>query len=1346
MDARAAVLAEVEAFLESGDDPTGSILQRIVERTAPDDPEAAEIIRAAAIPRQLSPTIVGVLRDRPDDLERNRALLGIISGLPLVRRRSDGSPAFQFDARRALLEWWRGTPGRLSAFRSYNLRLSAHWEAVARAVDAPLGNLARVETLLRSAAPARLAALRRSLERMESGPLLEALHHQVLADPSEASRWLFLRYETLESEARLGVAWTLLEAGEAELRASLPEGDPEETALWLAYYRARHDITLRRHAEARETLESLRTRAREPRLRSWILGALNPCLSAIGDLAGAEAVVREQLRIPRESGADDVNLPGALGQLAGILQARGRLDEAESSYREMAAAARENRRPGVARSAELRRAGVLKEMMRGKEARQIAAAILDEVLALPEADSGAGAEREEMRLTLEALLPLVALDAPLLDTLAAEAGAVVPSGADDLRVGLALQRLRALRTAGRLAEALAEVRRLAADPGTAASWRADLELEEALLLDDLGEIAAALDANTRLVAPEGVHPTWTSAAARTNRGLQHRALGRWDEAIADFRKARDEWTRIGQPRYRGTAILLEAATMERQDRVQGLEAFLAAGEARGAERDRAEGTLLLLRGRWEAADARFREGLRRTGGGDAVHLWLGRATLALLQGRWGDAADFVSRADAARGEWAPGAGAFPPARLLPPPEFRNPGVLEGVRTLLDDVAPEFQGFPERLADLHSVEGEFLLARGNAPEAARHLERGAVIQAALENPRASLLAGIDLLGAVAAGGVEGERGGPGWETSLARVLEMAELLRRAAAWSPDPAERAALDAHAMAVRVLHRQGSELEWRRTRARELFRDYGGGGSVPARRALLQLGYLYLRWGRRDAAVATLRGVIERGCRPWEESVLRARLVRTLLASASDPDVPGALRRGHLTEALDGIEDVEAGLSGVSPELPASAWLGVADARILSGDPAGALEAVERTAGFPVAARGRLGALLGLRMALIHAMAGDGARAAEVLPDALTREGAEPSALLAQAEVLTRLHPTARRILAFRLALMMGDRALPHPVANACRAASMDLSGPGGEAQADPPLAVSPIVVEIPPEVLQEHGGIQDDDPILVREIPALRERLRSEFALHLPGVVLLWGAEGRGICVRLRERVAGVRPGGMADVVPFLEWVLRGHLGDFIDLEEADDVLLRWAGSGPAAAERRKRRRDLLADPRAMIRFTAVLRALLAEEVPVGELDVVLQVLDHHPEADALTATEAVRKALASRLPGIRPDRRLHLLHPEMERAMPRMVRGEGGGRHLALEPAWGRHLLAALQALPDEVEGSTTLVVSLPSLRPWVRQVVAQERPRSAVVASDELPEGIDPGALPRIPETVPEGAW
>jgi tetratricopeptide (TPR) repeat protein len=194
--------------------------------------------------------------------------------------------------------------------------------------------------------------------------------------------------------------------------------------------------------------------------------------------------------------------------------------------------------------------------------------------------------------------------------------------------------------------------------------------------------------------------------------------------------------------------------------------------------------------------------------------------------------------------------------------------------------------------------------------------------------------------------------------------------------------------------------------------------------------------------------------------------------------------------------------------------------------------------------------------------------------------------------------------------------------------------------------------------------------------------------------------------------------------------LEAVLEGGLANLLGHQEVYD---RLAESESEAAG------TLRSSPGMLTPLTRVVRALLAERVPITAFDTIcahfLELMEAGEPAGRIVENLRSLSGVREYLPGNRLGVRLLALDADVEGQLADLLHHDGQQAVLAIPPLHCQQLLSAIRT---EVEGrETTLVVQSPELRPFVRALVELEFPELTVLARHEL--------LPRL-ASQPEGTF
>lgn len=280
-----------------------------------------------------------------------------------------------------------------------------------------------------------------------------------------------------------------------------------------------------------------------------------------------------------------------------------------------------------------------------------------------------------------------------------------------------------------------------------------------------------------------------------------------------------------------------------------------------------------------------------------------------------------------------------------------------------------------------------------------------------------------------------------------------------------------------------------------------------------------------------------------------------------------------------------------------------------------------------------------------------------------------------------------------------------------------------------------------------------------MLDRGIPELRESIKSQTGVRVPGVRITGSSAltGGEYWVALHEiPLARGAVGGDGDfdraMLEGLDRTVRRHLDTFLGFHEASEMLHQWQREAWPDTGREELRKRALPDARSMVCFVAVLQRLLREQVPVGDLGPLIDLLAKidwdwpGPDIEEVAAkvVEQVRLDLRATLPGNRPGTRLIRLSAGVEEDVRRWVREQDGKRFLAIPRGDTNTLASVVQALvehvPSGADADVALIVRDAELRRFVRRLVAWDLPFLAVLAEREL---VNPDA--DIAPATPEGA-
>ena len=202
-----------------------------------------------------------------------------------------------------------------------------------------------------------------------------------------------------------------------------------------------------------------------------------------------------------------------------------------------------------------------------------------------------------------------------------------------------------------------------------------------------------------------------------------------------------------------------------------------------------------------------------------------------------------------------------------------------------------------------------------------------------------------------------------------------------------------------------------------------------------------------------------------------------------------------------------------------------------------------------------------------------------------------------------------------------------------------------------------------------------------------------------------------------------------------VHHLDATIRRYAADFMLLDDTARLLERWrAAEGCNEVIERR-----LSDPQARTRLTRVLRALLAETVPITAGETILGVLAEGGLDDEGGAglVAALRRALRGQLPGNEPTRVVRGLPAELEAQLHESLARGGVGSAMRVSPDVAEKLVATVTEWAATPERFPALVTE-PMLRPFVREILARQLPQVPVLGSDERAQPTEFSQLQSLP--------
>ena len=192
--------------------------------------------------------------------------------------------------------------------------------------------------------------------------------------------------------------------------------------------------------------------------------------------------------------------------------------------------------------------------------------------------------------------------------------------------------------------------------------------------------------------------------------------------------------------------------------------------------------------------------------------------------------------------------------------------------------------------------------------------------------------------------------------------------------------------------------------------------------------------------------------------------------------------------------------------------------------------------------------------------------------------------------------------------------------------------------------------------------------------------------------------------------------------------LNHLLSQHATELLGPDEVQSLLdgLKEKASALAAA--------LCPQPLSLTALTQVLRALLAENIPLKEFRRIAAAIANVAQrtTDPEEIVELIRPELGAliiqRLCGPREPLRVMTLEGGLEAILGQTIRSDPGNRH-TIEPDLGRRIVDALQraAQPLIGEGKPFALVVQPIIRPAIRKLVKTVLPDTPVMSFTEVPD-------------------
>lgn len=285
------------------------------------------------------------------------------------------------------------------------------------------------------------------------------------------------------------------------------------------------------------------------------------------------------------------------------------------------------------------------------------------------------------------------------------------------------------------------------------------------------------------------------------------------------------------------------------------------------------------------------------------------------------------------------------------------------------------------------------------------------------------------------------------------------------------------------------------------------------------------------------------------------------------------------------------------------------------------------------------------------------------------------------------------------------------------------------------DAPAATPPIIVEADAELFPSGRDSRVATRLVDEELPAMRAELEQDTGVEIP-VTWIRPVSGLGegryrlylndvvlVDEQLTEEQSD-RVAATSAIVARLRELILANLDELLTTDAVERMLDRWVEADPGTGSRMWILATRLDDERLRARFVRLLRALVAERIPLTDLDPVVRAFVEAPEADTVVLAERTRGLLGVAERVVDLSEVADALPPEVEEELERWIHEDGDRKVLALPPDVEARLKAAVeQALAGNDRAA--LVVLRPGLRPFVRRLVAQVDPSRDVLARAEL---------------------
>jgi len=196
----------------------------------------------------------------------------------------------------------------------------------------------------------------------------------------------------------------------------------------------------------------------------------------------------------------------------------------------------------------------------------------------------------------------------------------------------------------------------------------------------------------------------------------------------------------------------------------------------------------------------------------------------------------------------------------------------------------------------------------------------------------------------------------------------------------------------------------------------------------------------------------------------------------------------------------------------------------------------------------------------------------------------------------------------------------------------------------------------------------------------------------------------------------------------VATHLSKVLQENAPELLGYEETQKLLDRLARTAPKLVE------DLTPKSMSLGAVCKVLQSLLREGVPVRDVRTIAETLaarsGESQEIDSLTAQVrvALRKTIVQEVFGFSGELSVITLDPKLEQLLLQSL-SENGDDGFAMEPGLAQRMHGSLARMSErqQRDGQPSVLLTAPSLRPWLARLFANSIEHLHVLAYNEIPD-------------------